>query len=120
MRRSPISPTKSARSRHQKYLRAQGPVSALGRKAVSQAAPLRGRQRRRQSGQGLAAAQFHHLPLGYRYIGGGHIAVEAADGMAQLEKTGRVEWVSDLAEIPAKYGVNNVYADLGQLFASTP
>ena len=39
--------------------------------------------------------------------------------MAQLEKTGRVEWVSDLAEIPAKYGVNNVYGDLGQLFAST-
>jgi len=39
--------------------------------------------------------------------------------MAQLEKTGRVEWVSDLAEIPAKYGVNNVYGDMGQLFATT-
>ncbi len=48
------------------------------------------------------------------------INVEATDaGMAQMEKTGRVEWVSDLAEIPAKYGVNNVYGDLGQLFAST-
>ena len=34
-------------------------------------------------------------------------------------KTGRVEWVSDLAEIPAKYGVNNVYGDMGQLFATT-
>jgi predicted TIM-barrel fold metal-dependent hydrolase len=56
---------------------------------------------------------------GFRYTGGGHIAVEAGDGMTQLEKTGRVEWVSDLAEIPAKYGVNNVYGDLGQLFAST-
>jgi predicted TIM-barrel fold metal-dependent hydrolase len=27
--------------------------------------------------------------------------------------------VTDLAEIPAKYGVNNVYADVGQLFAQT-
>jgi len=33
--------------------------------------------------------------------------------------TGRVEWTSDLAEIPAKYGVSNVYADLGQIFAQT-
>jgi uncharacterized protein len=56
---------------------------------------------------------------GYRYVGGGAIATEAADGMAQLDKTGRCEWVSDLAEIPAKYGVNNVYGDLGQIFAST-
>ena len=38
---------------------------------------------------------------------------------AQFEQTGRVEWVTDLAEIPAKYGVTNVYADLGQLFALT-
>ena len=56
---------------------------------------------------------------GYRYVGGGAIATEAADGMAHLEKTGRCEWVSDLAEIPSKYGVNNVYGDLGQIFAST-
>jgi hypothetical protein len=39
--------------------------------------------------------------------------------MRQFEKTGRVEWTSDLAEIPAKYGVSNVYADLGQIFAQT-
>ena len=43
----------------------------------------------------------------------------ATDGYAQFEKTGRVEWTSDLAEIPAKYGVSNVYADLGQIFAQT-
>ena len=35
----------------------------------------------------------------------------------QLERTGRVEWVSDLADIPAQYGVKNVYGDLGQIFA---
>jgi predicted TIM-barrel fold metal-dependent hydrolase len=37
--------------------------------------------------------------------------------MAEWDKTGPVSWVSDLAEIPAKYGVTNVYGDLGQLFA---
>ena len=56
---------------------------------------------------------------GYRYVGGDAIARRGRGGMAQIEKTGRVEWVTDLAEIPAKYGVNNVYGDLGQMFAST-
>ena len=36
-----------------------------------------------------------------------------------FERTGRIAWVSDLADIPRKYGVNNVYGDLGQLFATT-
>lgn len=36
-----------------------------------------------------------------------------------FEKTGRIEWVTDLADIPEKYGVKNVYGDLGQLFAWT-
>lgn len=36
-----------------------------------------------------------------------------------FEKTGRIEWITDLAEIPEKYGVRNVYGDLGQLFAWT-
>ena len=52
---------------------------------------------------------------GYRYAGGGR----AEDAWAQFEKTGRIDWVTDLAEIPAKYGVKNVYADVGQLFAQT-
>ncbi len=30
---------------------------------------------------------------------------------------GRIDWISDLAEIPAKYGVTNVYGDIGQSFA---
>jgi predicted TIM-barrel fold metal-dependent hydrolase len=52
---------------------------------------------------------------GYRYAGGGL----AEDGWNQFEKTGRVDWITDLAEIPGKYGVKNVYADVGQLFAQT-
>ncbi len=36
-----------------------------------------------------------------------------------FEETGRIDWVSDLAEIPAKHGVTNVYADIGTTFATT-
>jgi len=48
----------------------------------------------------------------YRHVGG-----DPAVATAEFDKTGRVSWVSDLADIPAKYGVTNVYADLGQVFA---
>ncbi|WPB86855.1 amidohydrolase family protein [Sediminicoccus rosea] len=51
----------------------------------------------------------------YRFAGGGR----AEQGWAQFQQTGRVDWVSDLAEIPAKYGVSNVYGDLGQIFAQS-
>jgi uncharacterized protein len=50
----------------------------------------------------------------YRWVGG-----NPADGMAEFDATGRSSWTSDLAEIPQKYGVSNVYGDLGQLFAWT-
>ncbi|HEU5320708.1 MAG TPA: amidohydrolase family protein [Methylomirabilota bacterium] len=33
--------------------------------------------------------------------------------------TGRIPWVTDLAEIPGKAGTSNVYAELGTTFAST-
>ncbi len=52
---------------------------------------------------------------GYRWAGGG----TAQDAWKQFEQDGRIEWVTDLAEIPAKYGVGNVYADLGQVFAQS-
>jgi predicted TIM-barrel fold metal-dependent hydrolase len=51
----------------------------------------------------------------YRFPGGG----TADDAWAQFEQTSRIEWVTDLAEIPAKHGVKNVYADLGQIFAQS-
>ncbi|MBL0923788.1 MAG: amidohydrolase family protein [Sphingomonadaceae bacterium] len=37
----------------------------------------------------------------------------------RFETTGRIDWVSDLAEIPARYGVSNIYADIGASFAFT-
>ena len=52
---------------------------------------------------------------GYRHAAGGRAEV----AWEEFEKTGRVSWVSDLAEIPEKYGVTNVYADVGQLFAQS-
>ncbi len=51
----------------------------------------------------------------YRFPGGG----TPEEALAQFEQTGRVDWVSDLAEIPEKYEVTNVYGDLGQVFATT-
>jgi predicted TIM-barrel fold metal-dependent hydrolase len=39
--------------------------------------------------------------------------------LQRFEETGRIDWVSDLAEIPEKYGVDNVYAELGTTFASS-
>ena len=50
----------------------------------------------------------------FRYTGGAYKV-----GMEQFDRTGRVDWVNDLAEIPEKYGVNNVYGDLGQIFAQS-
>lgn len=37
--------------------------------------------------------------------------------LAQFEKNGYIQWVSDLAEIPARHEVANVYADIGTSFA---
>jgi predicted TIM-barrel fold metal-dependent hydrolase len=40
-----------------------------------------------------------------------------AEELAEFERTGYIRWVSDLAEIPAKHGVTNVFADTGTCFA---
>jgi len=39
--------------------------------------------------------------------------------LQQFEDRGRIDWVTDLAEIPARFGVTNVYAELGTCFANT-
>ena len=35
----------------------------------------------------------------------------------QFERTGEIDWVSDLARIPEKFSVSNVYCDIGTSFA---
>jgi predicted TIM-barrel fold metal-dependent hydrolase len=66
---------------------------------------------------GKAAKDFPQLNFiiyhsAYRHVGG-----SPAEALKEWEATGRISWVSDLAEIPEKHGVANVYGDLGQLFA---
>ena len=39
--------------------------------------------------------------------------------LAEFEQTGRIKWATDLAEIPAKHGVSNVYGELGTSFANS-
>jgi predicted TIM-barrel fold metal-dependent hydrolase len=39
--------------------------------------------------------------------------------LRDFEKNGHIEWVSELAEIPQKHGINNIYADLGTTFGFT-
>jgi predicted TIM-barrel fold metal-dependent hydrolase len=39
------------------------------------------------------------------------------DDLAEFERTGYVRWTSDLAAIPDKFGVTNVYAELGTCLA---
>jgi predicted TIM-barrel fold metal-dependent hydrolase len=38
---------------------------------------------------------------------------------SEFEKSGRIRWASDLADIPQKFGVTNVYAELGTAFANS-
>ncbi len=57
---------------------------------------------------------------GYRHTDAPTGAVSNPEvALHEFERSGRLSWVSDLAEIPEQYGVNNVYADLGQVFAVT-
>lgn len=39
--------------------------------------------------------------------------------LAEFQQTGRIKWATDLAEIPAKYGVSNVYGEIGTAFANS-
>src|ERR1044072_1517944 len=45
----------------------------------------------------------------YRHVGG-----DPAVALAEFKRTGRIAWTSDLADIPAEYGVSNVSGDAGQ------
>ena len=39
--------------------------------------------------------------------------------LSEFEQTGRIKWATDLAEIPAKFGVTNVYGEIGTAFANS-
>ena len=52
-----------------------------------------------------------------------HSAIEKlipqAEDADAFRETGRIKWVTDLSEIPGRYAVNNVYAELGAVFAAS-
>jgi hypothetical protein len=41
------------------------------------------------------------------------------DELTEFEKNGYIRWVSDLAAIPQKHGVSNVYGEIGSAFANS-
>jgi predicted TIM-barrel fold metal-dependent hydrolase len=45
--------------------------------------------------------------------------VPEEEDVRTFEEKGYIPWVSDLAQIPEKFGVKNVYAELGSVFAMT-
>ena len=68
---------------------------------------------------GKAAKDWPQLNFAVYHSGFRHLGGQPSEGMDEWEKTGRLSWLSDLAEIPEKHGVNNVYGDLGAIFAWT-
>lgn len=55
---------------------------------------------------------FQIFHAGYRFA-----QFDQKEVLAEFEKSGRLEWTTELAEIPEKHGVTNVYADIGAVFA---
>jgi predicted TIM-barrel fold metal-dependent hydrolase len=68
---------------------------------------------------GKAAKDWPGLAFVIYHSGLKPFLTEPDASLAQFEATGRMDWVTDLAEIPAKYGVTNVYGELGTAFATS-
>ena len=68
---------------------------------------------------GKAAKDWPQLNFVIYHSGFRHLGGAPEDGMREWQQAGRLSWLSDLAEIPGKYGVRNVHGDLGAIFAWT-
>jgi uncharacterized protein len=68
---------------------------------------------------GKAAKDWPQLNFAIYHSGYRHLGGPPSDGVNEWQQTGRLSWVSDLAEIPEKYDVTNVYGDLGAIFGWT-
>ena len=68
---------------------------------------------------GKAARDWPQLNFAIYHSGYRHLGGPPQNAMDEWEQQGRLSWLSDLAEIPAKFGVTNVYGDLGAIFAWT-
>jgi len=68
---------------------------------------------------GKAAKDWPQLNFIY-YHGCLRAFLEPPDNvLAEFEKTGEIQWASELARIPEQFGVSNVYAEMGTSFAMT-
>jgi predicted TIM-barrel fold metal-dependent hydrolase len=68
---------------------------------------------------GRAAKDWPQLNFVIYHSGFRHLGGQPSDGMEEWERAGRLSWLSDLADIPGRHGVTNVYGDLGAIFAWT-
>ncbi|MEE4155233.1 MAG: amidohydrolase family protein [Erythrobacter sp.] len=68
---------------------------------------------------GKAARDWPQLNFVIYHAGYRTIPQPTIAELERFEATGRIDWVSDLAAIPERYGVQNVYADIGASFAFT-
>ncbi|MEQ8433749.1 MAG: amidohydrolase family protein [Oceanicaulis sp.] len=68
---------------------------------------------------GKAAKDWPELNFVIYHAGYRTVPAPTEGELARFEADGRIDWVTDLAAIPAAYGVSNIYADIGACFAFT-
>lgn len=68
---------------------------------------------------GKAAKDWPRLNFIIYHSGLERIGEPSKREIGAFERAGYVSWVSDLARIPGQYGLSNVYAELGTVFATT-
>lgn len=67
---------------------------------------------------GRAAKDWPELKFVIYHSGLRMFLTDPGPTLAQFERSGRIDWVTDLAEVRERYGVDNVYAELGTTFGS--
>ena len=68
---------------------------------------------------GKAAKDWPQLNFIIYHAGFRPFPTPSEEEQRKFEETGYMEWVSELIDIPQKFGVGNVYADVGACFALT-
>src|SRR5438093_69491 len=66
-----------------------------------------------------ARAAINQIAGSRRLLGHAVFTPKKAGWLDEFEQTGRIKWATDLAEIPSKLGVKNVYAEVGTAFANS-
>ncbi|MGQ0699589.1 MAG: amidohydrolase family protein [Panacagrimonas sp.] len=67
---------------------------------------------------GKAAKDWPELKFVIYHSGLRMFLTDPGPTLDRFDKTGQIDWVTDLAAVPEKYGVSNVYAELGTTFGS--